>query len=791
MTGLMHEREFSRKSFLKGGGALIVGFSIAGAGFAGKAQADAVSPFTSNGPAPGNQIDSWLTVHADNTASLRSGRIELGQGSSTGLLQIVGEELDMAMSQLKHVPVDTGGPNMSPYNGNTGNSSSINQGAPPVRAAAAAARQALLSLASVNLGVPVASLAVASGVVSGGGKTITYGALINGGLFNVTAAPSYNLTQALGTGGFGSTIPAIAAGLGAGVPNTKPVSSYTLVGTSPPRIDIPDKVTGTYTYIQNVRVPGMLHGRVVRPRGQSAYDGKGANLLSIDESSISHIPNVQIVRKGNFLGVVAPQEWDAIQAAAQLKVTWADPSIPLPGDGNLFGTMRAAGNAGQTIDTRVTNTGNVGNAFASAAKVVSATFTAQHNYHGPIGPHAAVADVTPAGALIMAHVKDAYNGTRAEVAAVLGLPVNLVRVKYYEGASAFGSGAIHVDAADAAAVMSQAVGKPVRVQFMRSDDHGWDNYGTTQLIDVRGGIDSNGKIVAWDFTAYLTKEIGKMTVQTTGQLVGTPWPSDFAGSGERTADANNGGGQYAIPNFRVTGKVVPAFGGILKGSSMRGASQGETEFATEQLIDELAYSANMDPLAFRLQNMTDSRWIGPLQAAAAAANWQPRVANSVKQTGETVSGRGIGLGTHSSGNAAAVAEIEVNTKTGKITVQHIYAAQDSGLTINPGLVENQMSGALVQATGRMLNEEVKFTKSRVTSLDWVTYPIGRFKDHPNVTTSVVQRTDLQPQGAGEPAAATPGAAIANAFFDATGVRIRQLPMTAAAVRATLKAAGVA
>jgi CO/xanthine dehydrogenase Mo-binding subunit len=297
MTGFLHEREFSRKTFLKGGGALIVGLSVAGA--AGKASAAGVDPFASPGPGDPNAVDSFLIIHSDGTASLNSGRINLGQGAIMGLMLIAAEELDMDVSQFRHIEFDTGGATPSPNTGNTGGSTSISQGGPLIRRAAAEAKQALLAMAATNLGVSASSLSVSKGVVSGGGKTVTYGQLIGGKTFNVKFA-----TTTLNTG----------------VAPAKPVSQYTQVGIARPKqYDIPDIVSGKKTYAANVRVPGMLHGRVVRPRGQGAYgDGINPVPLAVDAASIKNLPNVQIVHVGNFLAVVAPKEYDAIQAAAQL-----------------------------------------------------------------------------------------------------------------------------------------------------------------------------------------------------------------------------------------------------------------------------------------------------------------------------------------------------------------------------------------------------------------------------------------------------------------------------------------
>ncbi|HEY4346647.1 MAG TPA: molybdopterin cofactor-binding domain-containing protein [Gaiellaceae bacterium] len=787
MTGLipengtpLHEKEFSRKSFLKGGGALIVGFSAAGSVLAGKSSAaPSFDPFSSPGPGDPNAVDSFLAITSDNVAWLRSGRIELGQGSATGLLILAAEELDMDFTQMRHIAFDTGGATPSPNTGNTGGSTSISQGGPLVRMAAAQAKQALLRLASANLGVPVGSLTVSKGVVSGGGKTATYGSLIGGKLFNVEYT--------------GTT-------LKTGQAPAKPVAAYSQVGIiRPPRIDIPSIVDGSHTYAANVRIPGMLHGRVVRPRGQGAY-GDGTNPVpeKIDNSSIAHIPNVKIVQVGNFLGVVAPKEYDAIQAAAQLKISWSTPPA-ISSSGNLWMGMRTFDSAGKApARIAAQQGGNIDNAIAGAAHTYSNTFKYHYQMHAPIGPNVAVADVSANGAIIYSHVKDGYGTTRPKIAAVLQMPINRVRIVYYEGSSTFGGGAIHVDNGQSAAIMSKAVGAPVRVQYMRWDEHGWDNYSPATMWDIRGGVDANGNIVALDGTSIgMASYTVTPSESTTSSVTGIALPT---GSGSGPGDVTYSGTQYNIANRRIIGKTLPYLNNYFKTSSLRAPSAPQTCFASEQMIDHLAYLAKMDPYQFRLQNITTqtvnddptgSQWKNVLVQAAQSANWQPRVANSISQTGNIRKGRGIALGGFASSQAGVVAEIEVNMKTGKILVTKEYAAQVAGLTVGPALVENQMSGALIMGTSRALWEEVGFNNGRVTTLDWVSYPLLRFKDHPSVVTVPVQRADLQPTGSGEPPTAPVAAAIGNAFFDATGVRLTEAPMTPARVRATLKAAGVA
>jgi nicotinate dehydrogenase subunit B len=801
MTGLLHEREFSRKTFVKGGGALIVGLSIAGT--AGKASAAGIDPFASPGPADPNAVDSFLTIHADNTASLNSGRVNLGQQSTTGLMLIAAEELDMDFSQMRHIEFDTGGRTPSPNTGNTGGSTSISQGGPLIRRAAAEAKQALLAMAAANLGVPVAQLSVSKGIVSGGGKTVTYGQLVGDKLLNVKFT-----TTTLNTG----------------VAPAKHPSQYKQVGIARPKhYDIPEIVSGVHTYAANVRVPGMLHGRVVRPRGQGAYgDGINPVPLAVDAKSIKNLPDVQIVHVGNFLAVVAPREYDAIQAAAQLKVAWSDPPKIDP-VGNIWSGMRRFDSAGQA-PARIAAQGpttpglagasSVDAAMASAAKTWGGTFIYHYQMHAPIGPNVAVADVTKDSAIIYSHVKNGYGVTRPQVAAAIQSASDLlfgkssrvydqsrIRVVYYEGASSFGGGAAHVDNGECAAICSLAVGKPVRVQWMRWDEHGWDNYGPATMWDVKGGVDAKGKLVAWDATSF---GMGSYTKTPSEAMIGQAIP--IPGNGP--ADTTYSGTQYDIPQRRIIGKTVPTLNNYFKVSTLRAPNAMQTCFANEQVIDQLAYLSGQDPYQFRLNNISTAplgtgvgqsvantgqgqwQWRDALNGVAKAANWQPRVANSVKQTGNIRKGRGIAMGGFANSQAANVADIEVNLKTGKIVAKHMYVAVVAGLMAAPAQAESNMMGALIMGTSRSLTEEVTFDKGRVTSLDWVSYPLLRFKDHPAVTTVVVQRADLQSTGNGEPPTSATAAAIANAFFDATGVRLYEAPMTPAKVRAALKAAGV-
>jgi nicotinate dehydrogenase subunit B len=736
---------FPRRDLLKAGGALIVGCRLGGDA---QGRPTTAARGATAGPPDPKLLDTWIAVHADNTATIFIGFVELGQGCSTALLQIAAEELDLEIYQVKAVRLDT---NITPDQGGTVASASIDRGGPQIRAAAAEARLALLTMASRKLRTPVDRLIVSKGVVSDMAnpkRSARYGELVGGKPFQVA---------------FTGAAPLKAAG------------DYKVVGTSVPRFDIPAKVTGKYVYMQHVRVPGMLHGRVVRPRGQGAYGG-GARVISVDESSIQDIPGARIVRQRDFVAVVAASEWDAVRAAQQLKVTW-DQGHTLAGNTGVYAQMRES----KTIDTVIAESGDTESALARAAHAVSATYRGPYQAHAPFGPNCALAQVTADSAQVMCSTQNIY-ATRGAVAAVLGMPPERVRVQYYEGSGTFGR-SCYDDAAQAAAILSKAVGKPVRVQFMRWDEHGWDNFGPAHLADVRAAVDAGGKIVAYEYHGW---QHVWSTTETSHQLALGAAANESADGLARQLNKINLGSMYDIPNVRLLNHRVPGIDGYLKASNLRSPLDISFSFASEQTIDELAYLAGIDPLVFRQRNISDPRWLSVLNAVARAARWTPGRAASNLSGSRIVKGQGIALGTHRTSYGAAVAEIEVDKETGRIVAKHMYGGLDAGLTVNPGCVENQISGMLVQAVSRTLKEEVMFTETGVTSLDWDSYSILRFEEHPEVTPIVVQRLDQKSTGAGEELMGPASAAIANAFFDATGVRMREYPMTPDRIRAALR-----
>ena len=739
-----------RREFLKSGGSLIVGFSL-GSTLSGQGNLVPSSRAPIAGPPDPKMVDTWLAVHADNTATFYIGFAELGQGASTALLQIAAEELDLDMDQLRTVRLDT---SITPNQGGTYASAAIHRGGPQIRAAAAEARRALLQLASDRLGIPGEQLTVSRGVVSGpaGSRArVTYGELAGEKPLRVP---------------FTGTAP------------VKPASSYRVVGKPAPRNDVPAKIAGRYTYMQFVRVPGMSHGRVVRPRGQRGY-ASGAGILAIDESSIRGIPTARVLRKGDFLGVVAENEWDAIRAARSLQVTWK-PGNTLPPTAQIHQTMLADTKANTRV---VLERGNIETAFREAPYVFSQEYRGPYQAHGLFGPNCAIADVTANSALLICSSQDVYS-TRAGVARVLGMPTEKVRVQFYEGSGTYGR-SCYDDVAQAAAILSQLAGRPVRLQFMREDEHGWDNYGPAHVGKVRAAADRSGRIVAYEYQGW---QHNWTLMETTDELVfGKPQQERNGGGGSQQVSPSNLGAMYDIGSLRLITYQLPNHG-YLRAGWLRSPLDLSFSFASEQAIDDLAHQARLDPCQFRRQNIRDPRWSGVLEAVAKAAAWTPRIAGSQLSMGRILRGRGIALGTHTVSYGAAVAEIEVDRETGVVIARHMFGAIDAGLVVNPAFVENQISGQLVQTASRLLKEEVKFGPDGVTSLDWESYPVLRFDECPEVTAVVVQRLDQPSTGAGEEVMAAAAGAVANAFFDATGIRMTEYPMTPPRVLQALKAA---
>ena len=728
-----------RRNLLKSMGMLIVGFNL-GPSFAPSGGFDrALAAPVLRDPKFAN---AWIALGKDNSATVYFGKVELGQGNSTTLLQLVAEELNLELSRVSAAEVDT---EHSMNQGATVSSSSIQQAGPQLRKAAATIRQELLHRASTKLGVSIDHLTVVDGTIKAGDKAINYASLI---------------------GDESEQIPLVDDVL------LKDPASYTIIGSRIPRRDMPAKVKGTYTFVQHARLPGMLHGRVVRPRGQGGY-GHAPKILSVDEASIKDLPGVRIVRQRDFIGVVAPRQWDAIRAAQQLKVEWELPAS-LPGSSKIYEKLRSA----ETADSTMLKEGSVEQ--SGSDHIVSDVFHGPYQAHGPFGPGCAVADATSSRVLVKCSSQDIF-ALQDRVAALAGVPKDQVHVQFVEGSGCFGHSCFD-DAALAAVLMSKLAGKPVRVQFMRWDELGWDNYGPAHVGEVRIGADDNGRLTLYEYHGW---HHGWMIEETSEYLAsGQPVHELDKGAGSLFVNKFDAGGMYDIPNRLLVNHAVPGLDGYLKSANLRSPLDLSYSFASEQLIDRLARFYKIDPVEFRKRNIKDPRWRGVLEAVATAAAWKPR-GTPAAEADIIVHGRGVALGTHRASMGAAIADVEVNRSTGAIVVKHIYAALDCGIAVNPGVVESQIVGMSIQATSRVLKEAIEFSETGVTSLDWQSYPVLRFAEHPEVTPIVVPRNDPS-LGAGEEALAAVGAAIANAFYDATGSQLTEYPMTPKRVLAALR-----
>ena len=704
---------------------------------------------TMPGPPDAKQVDSWLAIHPDTTATLYLGFAELGQGATTALLQVAAEELDLDPDQMRAAPLDT---HVSVNQGGTYSSASVQRGRPQIAAAAATARAALIESASGRLQAPVADLEISRGRVrvrNAPRRTVTYGELVGGRRLEIAVR--------------------------ADVPLKSP-ADYRHIGKPLARADLRARVDGSKRFLQQQVLPGMLHGRVVRPRGQSAY-GRGAPLLEVDEASLASIPGARLLRRGDFLGVVAPREWDAVRAAAAVHVRWDD-TPALDGSDALHEVMRAD----RSEEKAVLSTGDVDAAFLTAKHVVTQRCLGPYQAHAPFAPNCALADIGPEGGRVLCGSQDIYTARRT-IAALLGFKPEQLRVQFIEGAGTYGHSG-YDDAAQAAALLSQLAGAPVRVQFMRWDEQGWDTYGPAHVGEVRIAAGDDGRLSAYRYDGWHHNwSLNDTTAQLAGAAPAQMWPFSNA----QGVNALACGGMYALENRRLVNHWLDGLK-YLKGAWLRSPLDLSFAFASEQAIDQLAARLGRDPVQFRRDNIIDERWRGALDAAAAAANWTSRVSG----TGETAGGpwrrgRGVGLGTHLTSHGAAVADVEVNVESGEVRITHLYGALDAGAVVNPGIVEAQITGQLVQTASRLLKEEITFDTVRVTSNDWATYPILRFEECPAVTPIVVQRLDQRSTGAGEETMAAAAAAIANAFFDATGRRMDRYPLTPERVRAALRA----
>ena len=744
----METKSISRRDLLKSTGVLIVSFSFFGPVSKALAQSTGLSE---DGLDP-TALDSWIAVAQDGSITVFTGKVELGTGVVTALAQIVAEELDVPFHKIH---IDSGDTEKTIDQGVTAASRTVERGGPQLRQASAAARQELLKLASTRLDTQTDRLTVTDGVVSVTGspaKKIAYGELLGGKRFNVKIVAS-------GVGWDMKVAPEIPA---------KNPKDYKIVGKSIPRIDLPEKFTGEFVYSQDTRVPGMLHGRVVRPATSISMPA------SVDESSIKNIPGVvKVVREGTFVGVVAETEWAAIQAARTLKVTWSEPTLKMmSGPEEVWDYLK---NTKSFRDNVVTNRGNLDSAFSQAQKKYEATYDWPYQLHGLMGPPCAVADVRGDRATVWTGTQGPFR-TRDAIAKMLGIPAKNVHLLYREGSGSYGRLECD-DVAEDAALMSRAVGKPVRVQWMREDEHAWDPKGPAQYTTVRAAVDSQGQVIAWDFmdrSFPWTESEGNPLIASSQIGLKPTTPGFFNGVG--------GGGQiYTFENQKVVAAQIPWVQQSqwpLRTSNLRAPGDLARVFASESTVDEIAADLRVDPVQFRLRYLTgDKRIAEVLVAAAKKAGWTDRPSPAPASSGTKAAGRGVAVINRANTMVAAVAEIEVDKSTGEIAVKKITLAHDCGLIVNPDGLKNQIEGNIMQGVSRALMEEVHFDGSGVKNLDWQSYPVIRFEQIPDVEVILINRPEMQPLGGGEASVVPITAAIANAIFDATGARMRRVPFT--------------
>jgi CO/xanthine dehydrogenase Mo-binding subunit len=763
----MKAGDLDRREFLKRSGALIVSFSAVGADAAGRATEAAQGM---NGP--GNaQLDSWIAVGADGRVTAFTGKCELGQGLYTVQTQLIAEELCVPVDRVTLIQCDTAStPDQGTTSGAQSHHANFNRG--NLALAAATAREGLMRLASVRLGLPADRLAARDGAIAVSGdpaRHVSYGDLVGGRRFDL--ALDANATR-------------------------RPPSDWTVLGTSVPRLDLPAMATGRFEFVHNVRVDGMLHGAVVRPPRVNA------TLRGVDEASVRDLPGfVRVVVRKDFVGVVFEKPWQAVQAASTLRPSWSDGG-GLPSARGLHEFLRSRS---PRRDSVLVDSGDVDQRFAAAARVVRATYHYPYQMHGSLATSCAVADVREGKATIWSATQAVYP-LRSATAMLLGLRPEDVRVIFRMGSGCYGLNGADTVSYDAA-LLSQAVGRPVRVQLSRADEMAWENYGMAYVIDQRVALDADGTIVAWDHESWNpTRGSRPGTARpgnvVTGFLAGFE-PAPFEPrAAERARRFDNGsnaapsyvagcapdgcGGTGVVASERVLAHAVesPFWTGPL-----RSPSRLQNTFAHECFIDEVAASVGADPVAYRLRHVRDPRLREVVTAAAKAAKWDARRSPKPgRQTG-VAKGRGIScvLYEGDNGYGAMVAEVDVDQNTGQIIVTRCVCAVDCGPISNPDGLRNQIEGGIVQGISRTLREEVTWDAERVTSVDWRTYRPWYLGDPVPVIESVLlNRPDVAADGAGETSVTITAAAIGNAVFDATGVRLRQVPFTPERVKQALE-----
>jgi CO/xanthine dehydrogenase Mo-binding subunit len=745
--------ELTRRLVLQGAGALVVSFT-APASLA-RAAAAAKPPLLPT------ELDSYLAVHQNGSVTAFFGKIDGGQGTDVGIAQIVAEELDLTADAVEVVMGDTA---RTLNQGGASGSFGIIWGGRAMRHAACEARHALLDLAAKRLKTPADRLTVSNGVVSvidAPAKRASYAQLIGGRYFDVKV--KWN-------GKIGNDLDIESA-----VAPKKP-DQYKVVGTTPKRRDVAAKVFARHEYVTDVKVPGMLHGRVIRA------PVAGAVPVSVDEASVKDIPGVRIVNKQGFLAIVAEKEWNAIRAAEKLNVTWSQSAPNFPGQAAIHDHIRQAPVRKRAEDSKK---GDIGPVFATATKVVTAEYEWPFQSHASMGSACAVAAIKD-GAVTVWTGSQKPHYTRDGIAALLGVPVEKVEARWRTGPGSYGRN----DAGDAAleaAVLARETGRPVRVQGMRPEGIAWDPKGPASIHQARAALGADGKVVAYHFEskAFSRLDIDSNESDPAHSIVGQLW-----GVKLKSIDAFGVPEEaYDFPNRLMAWETIAPLldrASPLRSSHLRDPVGPQIHFASESFIDELALAAQSDPVEFRLRHLSRPRDVAAVKAAAEKFGWVTRVSGpSGDSKADTVTGRGIAYSQRAATIVATAAEVEVDRRTGKVKVKRVVVAHDCGCIVNPDLVRATIEGNIIQSTSRSLWEEVTFDHQKVTSVDWVTYPILDISETPaKVDVVLLNHPEIPSTGAGEPSTRPMAAAIANAIFDATGVRLRRAPFRPEQVKAS-------
>lgn len=733
------QASISRRSILQSASALVVSFSLAS--WSELSSAQSTNPPLKSKSNAIDEVEGFIAVNADGSITIYSGKVDLGTGIRTAMTQIACEELDVPLSRVNVIQGDT---LTTPDQGPTFGSLSIQIGGMQIRQACATAREALKAQAAKQWGVSPGEIETKDGVCRFADKSLSYVSLVSQQPLSMKSDPKAVL---------------------------KNPASYSVVGKSIPRLDIPAKLTGEFTYIHDFKLPGMLHARVVRPPALHA------NLLSFDDAKVKTIPGfVQTVRDGDFLAVVCTDEWAAIKASKLIKAKWSDWS-GLPAQKDLWDYVRNSKVASvENLQTQ----GDISKVSVDGAQSLKATYDFAVHTHGSIGPSCAVAHWQD-GQVTCWNASQQTHLLRKQLAQMLKVTDDKVRCVYIDGAGCYGRNG-HEDAAADAVLISKHVGKPIRVQWSRADEHGWDPKGPPSLYDYKASLDKEGNVLSWESDAFIAERPKQISVTLlAADLADLPREVPHPGNIQ-----NSFAIQYKVPNIRATAHYVKDT--PFRPGWIRTPGRMQNTFGNECFLDELAAQAKVDPFEFRLKYLNDPRGTECIQRVMKLANWKSAPSHSqLRRNGDVLMGRGVSYIKYELVRTyiAVVADIELNTKTGFVMVNKFFVAHDCGQIINPDGLKNQIDGNIIQTVSRTLIEEVKFSQSAVTSVDWASYPILKFPQVPSVEIDLIDRPSEKPWGAGEPSAAVVPSAIANAIFDAAGIRMRSVPITPEKVLAAL------